>query len=179
MILLLNFPPQNHRKRDCRRTHDSHDMRTTEEASTSEDSELKCSCGLPAKLRISRTFRNPYRLFYNCPKNAFHHQCEYFHWSDEMSANGERSRKETSFLQNECIRLHKKIAYVQSQRQNDRALWERERAELRSKVSSVQAELDDIKRRVQHLYELDNMPPFDDSCSTNEDDDGATIVETV
>lgn len=61
------------RKRDCRRTHDSHDMRTTEEASTSEDSELKCSCGLPAKLRISRTFRNPYRLFYNCPKNAFHH----------------------------------------------------------------------------------------------------------
>jgi len=96
-----------------------------------------------------------------------------------MSANVERSRKEISFLQNECIRLHKKIAYVQSQRQNDRALWERERAELRSKVSSVQAELDDIQRRVQHLYDLDNMPPFDESYPMNEDDDGATIVETV
>ncbi|XP_021750820.1 uncharacterized protein LOC110716494 [Chenopodium quinoa] len=119
--------------------------------------------GFQPNWRMSKTLRNPYRLFFNCPKNVFQHQCEFFHWSDELSASVERSRKEISFLRNECIRLHKRIAYVQSRRENDRALWELERSELRSEVSSVQAELDDIKSRVQHLYKLDNMPPVDES----------------
>ena len=40
--------------------------------STPEDSEksavLKCTCALPAKLRLSDTPKNPFRLFYNCSK---------------------------------------------------------------------------------------------------------------
>ncbi|KAH9617781.1 hypothetical protein KSS87_019064 [Heliosperma pusillum] len=162
------------------RIQDSRDASTPEEPSTSQETELQCSCGLPAKLRISKTLRNPYRLFYNCPKTTYHHQCEYFHWSDELSANVERGRKEINFLRSECIRLHKKVAYVQSQRDHDRALWERQRSELRSKVQSLQTELDDIKRRIQHLYDLDNMPPFDDSYATNnEDSDGAIDIEIL
>ncbi|XP_021753429.1 uncharacterized protein LOC110718823 [Chenopodium quinoa] len=163
-----------------RRIQDLHDISTSESASpTSENSELHCCCGLPAKLRMSKTSRNPYRLFYNCPKNVFHHQCEYFHWSDELSASIERSRTEISFLRNECIRLHKRIAYVQSRRENERALWEVERSELRSEVASVQAELDDINSRVQPLYELDNMPPLDESYAMNAENDGAIDIEII
>ncbi|KAL9231710.1 hypothetical protein vseg_006902 [Gypsophila vaccaria] len=161
------------------RIQDSREASTPEEASTSEETELQCSCGLPAKLRISKTLRNPYRLFYNCPKSTFHHQCEYFHWSDELSANIERGRREINFLRSECIRLHRKVAYVQSRRDHDRALWERQRSELRSKVSSLQTELDDIKRRIQHLYDLDYMPPFNDSFDTNEDNDGAIDIQII
>lgn len=106
-------------------------------------------------------------------------QCEYFHWSDEISTSAERSRREINFLRNECIRLHKKIAYVQSRREYDRVFWERERSELRSTISSVQAELDDIKRSVQHLYDLDNMPPVDDSYAMNEENDGAIDIEVI
>lgn len=167
------------RRTKHRRVQDLHEVSSSAEVSTSENSELHCCCGLPAKLRISKTLRNPYRLFYNCPKNVFHHQCEYFHWSDELSASVERSRRETSFLRNECIRLHRRIAYVQSRRGNDRALWELEKSELRSKVSSFQAELDDIKRRVQHLYELDNMPPIDESYVMSEENDGAIDIEMI
>lgn len=155
------------------------EVKTPEEARPNEAPELKCSCGLPAKLRISRTFRNPYRLFYNCPKNSFHHQCEYFHWYDDVSASKERSRKEVNYLRHECIRLHKKIAYVQSQRENERASWEQERSALRSKVTSARAELDDIKRRIQHLYGTDNMPPIDESYISDEEDDGAIVIEAM
>ncbi|XP_048492642.1 uncharacterized protein LOC104904929 isoform X2 [Beta vulgaris subsp. vulgaris] len=167
------------RRTKNRRIHDLHEVSASEEASTGESSELQCCCGLPAKLRISKTLRNPYRLFYNCPKNVYNHQCEYFHWSDELSASVERTRREISFLRNECIRLHKKIAYVQSRRENDSGLWERERSELREKVTSLQAELDDIKRGVQYLYDLDNMPPVDDSYVMNEENDGAIDIEII
>lgn len=33
-----------------------------------EESYLECYCGAAAKLRMSHTEKNPFRLFYNCPK---------------------------------------------------------------------------------------------------------------
>ena len=74
--------------------------------------------------------------------------------------------------------MHKRISYVQSRRENDRAFWEHERSELRSKVSSIQTELDDIKLSVQHLYELDNMPPVYD-YAMNEENDGVIDIEIL
>ncbi|XP_057527713.1 uncharacterized protein LOC130806592 isoform X1 [Amaranthus tricolor] len=169
---------RSHSRTDHHQGHDSDEVSSSVEASTNENIELQCFCGLPAKLRISKTMRNPYRLFYNCPKNVFHHQCQCFHWSDEISTSVERSRREINFLRNECIRLHKRISYVQSRRENDRAFWEHERSELRSKVSSIQTELDDIKLSVQHLYELDNMPPVYD-YAMNEENDGVIDIEIL
>jgi len=106
-------------------------------------------------------------------------QCGYFQWADEVSASEERNRKDIIYLRQECIRLHKKIAYVQSQREYDIALWQHERSVLRSKFFSARAELKDIKRRIQPLYGTDNMPPVDESYIADEDDDGATVIEAM
>ena len=106
-------------------------------------------------------------------------RCGYFQWADEVSASEERSRKEIIYLRQECIRLHKKVAYVQSRREYDIALWQHERSVLKSKFFSVRAELKDIKRRIQPLYGMDNMPPVDESYISDGDDDGAMVIEAT
>ncbi|GAB2291719.1 hypothetical protein Dimus_025970 [Dionaea muscipula] len=148
--------------------------------SSNEDPELTCSCGMRARLRISRTSKNPYRLFYNCPKHMYHHQCDFFRWCDEMSLTLDRCLEEKNFLRDECIRLQERINYLRSRRDHDRVVWEREKSDLRSKLSAVQAELADIKNKIQQVMESDAMPPIDDdSYEADNELDGAVVVGTV
>ncbi|KAF7840765.1 hypothetical protein G2W53_003063 [Senna tora] len=106
--------------------------------STPEDwkeSEIKCFCGLTAKLRVSNTSKNPFRLFYNCPK-SINNQCDFFLWSDEPAWTGDARTDEANLIR--YIRLLEKL-------DNERADWARKKAELKSKLSKVQAELNELK----------------------------------
>lgn len=151
----------------------------SDEVDSAERHELICSCGLPAKLRISRTSKNPYRLFYNCPKHVYLRQCEFFRWSDEISISIERYLEEKNLLRDECVRLQERIDYIQSRRQHDRAIWDREKSQLRTRLSTVQAELDDIKRKIEESINSDEMPPLDGLHNPDSGDDGALIIGTV
>lgn len=150
-----------------------------QEVDGADDSELTCFCGLPAKLRVSRTSKNLYRLFYNCPKNEYFHQCAFFRWSDEISADSERHLKEKNFLRDECIHLQQKVDLIISQRQQERNDWDREEEELRSQLSAVQSELDDINKRMQEVNESEEMPPVDESYRVDDKHDGAVVLESV
>ncbi|KDP44434.1 hypothetical protein JCGZ_16267 [Jatropha curcas] len=141
------------------------------EQSSYEDSEVKCFCGLPAKLRVSHTDRNPYRLFYNCPK-SYNAQCGFFHWSDESAETGDRHIDELNLIRDECIRLQGRL-------DNDRSEWEREKSELMSKLNAVQSELKDIKNRIKTVNDSDLMPPFDKSLSVDDDGDDAIVIHTI
>ncbi|GMH23614.1 hypothetical protein Nepgr_025457 [Nepenthes gracilis] len=163
------------------RTNNARDVGTSREPQVNawEDPELTCSCGLRARLKISRTSKNSYRLFYTCPKHIFHHQCDFFRWCDEMATTIDSCVDEKNFLHDECVRLQERIDYLRSRREQDRVVWEREKAELRSKLSAVEAELDDIKRGIQQVIESDSMPPFDDSYESDAEYDGAVVIEMV
>ncbi|GAB4852849.1 hypothetical protein Ancab_017046 [Ancistrocladus abbreviatus] len=149
------------------------------DVSAHDDPELTCCCGLRARLRISRTSKNPYRLFYNCPRHIYHHQCDFFRWCDETMTTIERCLEEKNFLREECIQLQERINYLRSRREHDRVVWEREKSELRLKLSAVQTELDDIMKRIHQVIESDAMPPFDDSYEVDDDHDGVVVVGTV
>ncbi|GAB4838836.1 hypothetical protein Ancab_028378 [Ancistrocladus abbreviatus] len=163
------------------RINNSRDVGTSRypDVSAQDDPELTCSCGLRARLRISRTSKNPYRLFYNCPKHIFHHQCDFFRWYDEMTTTIERCIEEKNFLREECVRLQERIDYLRSRREHDRVVWEGEKAELISNLSAVQAELDDIKQRIRQVIESDAMPPLDDSYEVDDYHYDAIVKSTV
>ncbi|KAL9267512.1 hypothetical protein AKJ16_DCAP25057, partial [Drosera capensis] len=75
-------------------------------------------------------------------------------------------------------RLREGINYLRSRWEHDRVVWETEKSDLTSKLSAVQAELDDIKSRIQQVIESDAMPPFDDSCMVDDEPDGAVVIGT-
>ncbi|KAL8160549.1 hypothetical protein V2J09_002086 [Rumex salicifolius] len=149
------------------------------EVDSAEASKLTCFCGLPAKLRISRTSKNPYRLFYNCPKNVDHHQCDYICWSDEVTTDVGRYLEEENFLRDECIRLQQRVDYVQSRREQEKNKWDREKRELMSRFSTVQSDLDAINRKIQEVNESEEMPPVDKSYHLDDEHDDAVIIGTV
>ncbi|KAA8536248.1 hypothetical protein F0562_028726 [Nyssa sinensis] len=146
--------------------------------STLKNSELKCSCGLTVKLRISRTAKNPYRLFYNCPK-GFDDQCEFFQWCDEPSPTDDKHVDELNLVRNECIRLQQSIDDIQQERNNDRSAWNREKTELTSQLSSVKDELDKIKMIMKQVNESDLMPPFEKLSIEDDEVDDAVVLHMV
>ncbi|GAB2219809.1 hypothetical protein Droror1_Dr00007446 [Drosera rotundifolia] len=164
-------------RRTWTRINPSQDVGTSQD--TDDDPELICFCGLRARLRVCRTAKNPYRLFYNCPKQVFRNQCDFFRWCDEMSITLDRCQEEKTFLRDECIRLRERINYLRSRREHNRVVSETEKSDLTSKLSAVQAELDDIKSRIQQVIESDAMPPFNDSCMVDDEPDGAVVIGTV
>ncbi|KAH7833303.1 hypothetical protein Vadar_004966 [Vaccinium darrowii] len=141
--------------------------------SKSEESELMCSCGLPAKLRTSKTSRNPYRLFYNCLKSP-DKQCGFFQWCDEPLKTGDKHVDELNLIRSECIRLQERIDDIQQERDSERTDWNRERTELTSELSTVKAELDKIKL----VNESDLLPPLDNISKQDEVGD-ALVVQTL
>jgi hypothetical protein len=67
---------------------------------------------------------------------------------------------------------------IQQQRDNDRIVWQRERSELTTRLFTVQAELDDIKKKIKMVNESELMPPLDKLSSTVADDerDDAKVI---
>ncbi|CAI0472117.1 unnamed protein product [Linum tenue] len=133
-----------------------------------DDSGLQCACGLPAKLRMSQSARNPFRLFYNCPRR--YDQCDFFRWCDEPSLTGDRHADELNLIRHECTRLQRMFMKAQQDHENDREKWEMQKEELMSTLCEVQAELDEYKRKVKMAAESDLMPPVDPRWSSGRDE---------
>ncbi|XP_065872233.1 uncharacterized protein [Euphorbia lathyris] len=151
----------------------------SEISSSNEESQVvKCSCGLMARLRVSRTRKNPYRLFYNCPR-SYSSQCEFFLWADEPALSGDRHVDELNLIRNECTRLHRRTDEIEQRHNEDRSEWERERSELISEVMSMQNELMEIKQRIRIANESDLMPPVDKFLSAEDEEDDAIVIYTI
>ncbi|GMY38598.1 At1g43920 Chloroplastic [Fagus crenata] len=151
--------------------------------STPEDSEksavLKCTCALPAKLRLSDTPKNPFRLFYNCSK-GIPDQCGFFRWADEPAATGDIQTDEVNLIRNECTRLQRRLGEIEQEHINERTLWDEEKSDLISQITTIQAELEEIKKKIKIANESDLMPPLDKvSVSDDEADDDAVIVHSL
>ncbi|KAF2294594.1 hypothetical protein GH714_013205 [Hevea brasiliensis] len=156
----------------------SHSDSEYSELSYHEDSEVRCSCGLPAKLRVSQTPRNPFRLFYNCP-GSYNFQCGFFRWWDEPAPTGDRHTDEVNLIRNECARLQGRLDEIEQRHENDRSVWEREKSELMLKLSTVQTELDEIKERLRTVNESDLMPPLDNLLIADDEGDDVIEIHTI
>ncbi|KAG8645582.1 hypothetical protein MANES_10G075806v8 [Manihot esculenta] len=120
--------------------------------STSEDSGLS----------IPYTPRNPFGLFYNCPRN-YNIQCEFFHWSDEPAPTGDRHIDELNLIRNEFTRLRRTGKNI----------------DMMSKSLTIQAEIDEIKERVRTVNESDLIPPIDKLLSADDEGDDAVLIQTI
>ncbi|CAN1156340.1 hypothetical protein LINPERHAP2_LOCUS20897 [Linum perenne] len=141
-----------------------------------DDSELECYCGLPAKLRMSGTTKNPFRLFYNCPN---YNDCNFFCWFDEPSVTGDKHVDELNRYRHECTRVQQRYVNALQDHENERAKWEIEKEELVSRLSKVGAELDELKRRCKLVGESDLMPPVDPMWSSDKDDSDGDDVKDI
>ncbi|XP_058190253.1 uncharacterized protein LOC131307647 [Rhododendron vialii] len=110
-----------------------------------EDSQLTCSCGLSAKLWTSKTHRNPYRMFYSCPKYP-NNQCEFFQWCDEPLLTGDKHLDELNLIGSECIRLQERVDDMQQEWDNERADWNRERTERTELTLELSSVVDDMQQ---------------------------------
>ncbi|CAN1164646.1 hypothetical protein LINPERPRIM_LOCUS33292 [Linum perenne] len=143
----------------------------------------QCACGLPAKLRMSQTARNPFRLFYNCPRR--YEQCEFFRWCDDPSLTGDRHAEELNLIRHACTRLQRRLIKAQRDHENDREKWEIERGELVSKLYKLEAELDDYRHKIKLAADSDLMPPFDQMWNyeskgdTGEEEDNAVEIHAI
>ncbi|KAK6916380.1 Zinc finger, GRF-type [Dillenia turbinata] len=146
------------------------DCLMTDNEGSEEECEVYCFCGSPAKLRLSRTARNPYRPFYSCSKRPSQ-QCGYFCWFEEFYPRNESHLEELDPAEMELYQLQQRM-------NEEKAAWEREKLELTSQLSRVQAELDEIKERIE-VANADIMPPLDRSCEPGDESDGSVIKHTI
>lgn len=67
---------------------------------------------------------------------------------------------------------------IQQRHENDRIVWQRERSELMTSLFTVQAELDEIKKKIKMANESELMPPLDKLSSAAADDerDDAKVI---
>ncbi|KAK6946043.1 Zinc finger, GRF-type, partial [Dillenia turbinata] len=146
------------------------DCLMTDDEESEEECEVNCFCGNPAKLRSSRTARNPYRPFYNCSKRPSQ-QCGYFCWFEEFSPRNQNHLEELDPAEVELYQLQQRM-------NEEKAAWERKRLELTSQLSRVQGELDEIKEKIE-LANADIMPPLDRSSESGDESDGSVIKHTI
>ncbi|WCJ17833.1 hypothetical protein M5689_000224 [Euphorbia peplus] len=151
---------------------------SSEGSESSEQSEVKCTCGLLASLRVSHTRKNPYRLFYNCPR-SYNLQCGFFLWADEPAICGDKHLDELNLIRNECTRLRGIMDEVEQRHNEDRSAWEMERSELISEILSMKNELMEIKERIRIANESDLMPPVDKLLSVEDEEDDAMIIQSI
>lgn len=145
--------------------------------SDTEKCEPICLCGRSAKLRISRTTKNLYRLFYNCAK-VIDDQCGFFCWYDDWYSSDDKANEEVKLIRDECLRLRQKLDDVEQEHDNDRVAWESEKCSLETQLSTIQGELDDIKKKIKLVNESDVMPPCDKLLEEDEEQD-SVVIHTV
>ncbi|KAK3035767.1 hypothetical protein RJ639_033469 [Escallonia herrerae] len=134
------------------------EMEDSEEEGSEFDEDYlpECHCGLTAQLRLSRTDKNPYRLFYNCNKPYPKRKtCGFFQWCDEPSQTGDKivdelnvkHAKELNLIRNECVQLHERSDKLRERLKSGREEWNKEKADLSTQLTNVKTELDAIKKR--------------------------------
>ncbi|KAL4587808.1 hypothetical protein LXL04_000682 [Taraxacum kok-saghyz] len=86
-------------------------MSTISTFSTS-NSQILCDCGLPSRIRISRTQRNPEKWFRTCPNSLkAGPKCSFWEWvvEDPVTYELECIKKELVGLRKEVIDMKKKM----------------------------------------------------------------------
>ncbi len=69
---------------------------------------------------------------------------------------------------------------IEQEHINERTLWDEEKSNLISQITTIQAELEEIKKKIKIANESDLMPPLDKvSVSDDEADDDAVIVHSL
>ncbi|BBH09657.1 zinc ion-binding protein [Prunus dulcis] len=111
-----------------------------------------------------------------CPMEM---QCEFFRWSDEPAPTGDRETDEQNLIRHECIRLQESLNEIQQELDCERTEWGREKSELTSQLSTVQFELDALKKRIKMANESDLMPPLDKLSIADDKDDDALVLHTM
>lgn len=69
---------------------------------------------------------------------------------------------------------------IEQEHINERTLWDEEKSDLISQITTIQADLEEIKKKIKIANESDLMPPLDKvSVSDDEADDDAVIVHSL
>jgi hypothetical protein len=72
------------------------------------------------------------------------------------------------------------LGEIEQEHINERTLWDEEKSNLISQITTIQAELEEIKKKIKIANESDLMPPLDKvSVSDDEADDDAVIVHSL
>lgn len=75
--------------------------------------------------------------------------------------------------------MQERLDKIREQHDYDRTTGEREKSELMSRLSAVQAELDDLKKTIKIVNESDEMPPPDKLSNANDKEDDANVKHTI
>lgn len=106
-------------------------------------------------------------------------QCGFFHWADEPEPSNDRHANELDLIRNVCIRLTERLDEIVEEHEDEKEEWEREKAELTLKLSTLQTQLDDIHNRVRITNESFSMPPFESLSIRDDDDDNTLVIYTL
>ena len=69
---------------------------------------------------------------------------------------------------------------IEEEHEDEKTIWNEEKSALMSQLSTVQAELDEMKKRIKMANESDLMPPVVDKFSKSDDEaDDAIIIHTL
>ncbi|KAL3622738.1 hypothetical protein CASFOL_033346 [Castilleja foliolosa] len=94
---------------------------STSSTSSGRMNSPKCKCKLDADLEISKTAKNPLRLFYGCPKyGSKSDSCDFFDWYDNAKYEQDRNELQKLIEENDALKsenesLHSKVHQMQIQ----------------------------------------------------------------
>lgn len=68
---------------------------------------------------------------------------------------------------------------IEEEHEDEKTIWNEEKSALMSQLSTVQAELDAIKKIIKMANEADLMPPVDKFSKSDGEADDAIIIHTL
>lgn len=68
---------------------------------------------------------------------------------------------------------------IEEEHEDEKTIWNEEKSALMSQLSTVQAELDEIKKIIKMANEADLMPPVDKFSKSDGEADDAIIIHTL
>lgn len=111
----------------------------------SEDSQIKCNCGLPVGRRTSWTERNPGRRFMSCkfyePESEWR-GCNFFKWVDEDMTEWQRHLSNKLILEKKLLELQLTTSQAEvKELESQRNLLLTDNCNLKLKCKALNAEL--------------------------------------
>ncbi|KAM7516498.1 hypothetical protein LguiA_006081 [Lonicera macranthoides] len=108
-------------------------------SSHSINSQLSCYCGSPSVTKISRTKKNPGRIFIGCP-NYKDQPCKFFKWANQLNDTTEEE------LKNEHMKNKDLIKMIEDEHKQNR--------ELRMKHNELEKKYKKLEFKVKMLMVL-------------------------
>ncbi|CAI9104335.1 OLC1v1002983C1 [Oldenlandia corymbosa var. corymbosa] len=108
-------------------------------------------------------------------------QCGFFQWADEQYPTGHKHVDEMNELRLELMRQRDKYNLKLEEFEDERVAWNRKEAEIMSQLSSVRAELDQMKKRLMKVDDPEPLPFYENklSGSDNMEEDDAKVIQEV